>query len=348
MKLVAIFFAALCAALLLGPLSAVAQPANSGLVCAVGDVRTDVRPDPRDVPTVVHVGMRVMDIIDISDVDQTISIDVAMRLQWTDPRLAEYAGCNLPTSQIWFPTLILRNSGRIFDRWPLFVRVADGGKVTYLQRSSGTFSSYQDLRGYPFDDQTITIELTPLDWGIEKVVFAVDEEFVGVAETLNISDWRIHGIDVYVDEIDVPAFSQTRSAINLDVMASRYVSYYLWKILLPIALIVVMSWSVFYVHPTQFGTQLGLSATSVLTMVAFIFATTNLLPRLGYFTLLDSFIAMSTIFVFVSLLQSLTTGFLATRGRERIAVLIDLVSRILFPLAFAAGCLYYFANIIEP
>ena len=345
MRLIAVFLVVLCAAFLLEPSHAMAQDVAAEEACGIPQIRTDVRPKPHDSPTEVKIGAVVIDVIDISDVDQTIRIDIATRLQWTDPRLADFAGCRLATTHVWFPYMILGNSGRIFQRWPETVSVEASGKVTYMQRHSGTFSSYHNLEGFPFDTQVITLDFTSLNWSSEKLVFTLDETFFGISDRLNISDWKIHGVEATIEEIHIAEFAQMRSTFELHVKASRYVSYYFWKVLLPIGLIVVMSWAVFYVHPSQFGTQLGLSATSVLTMVAYIFATTNLLPRLGYFTLLDSFIATATIFVFVSLIQSLITGFLATRGQEKIAVNIDLISRVAFPAAFGFGCYYYFSNI---
>ena len=116
--------------------------------------------------------------------------------------------------------------------------------------------------------------------------------------------------------------------------------------MLPIALIVVMSWSVFWIAPKEFGTQMGLSATSVLTMIAFIFATTSLLPRLGYFTMLDRYIAGATVFVFVALLQSLITGYIASTGRVAFASRIDFVSRFVFPMAFVVLCSLFYADLV--
>lgn len=73
---------------------------------------------------------------------------------------------------------------------------------------------------------------------------------------------------------------------------------------------------------------------SMLTLIAFIFATTNMVPELGYFTLLDLFIGGSTILVFLALLESLTVTYLVTGDRKTLARSIDIKSRAVFPLAF--------------
>lgn len=320
--------------MLLVPLPARAQPVGPANGCAPPNYRLDVRPDTHGPPTKIDFGLRVIDIREINDVDQTITLDMAVRMRWTDPRLAAWEGCKLSIRDIWFPELALKNSGRIFVRWPDTVSVEKGGEITYLQRVSGTFASYHKLADFPFDSQIISLWVYPLEWSINKVVFRIDETFTGIAKLLNISDWEITGVIANLLEERIDGLEQPRSGYQLQISAERYLSYYIWKIMIPIALIVVMSWSVFWIHPTAFGTQIGLSATSVLTMVAFIFATTNLLPRLGYFTMLDKYIAGATVMVFVALLQSLITGFVAAKGRETLANRIDIVSRFLFPLAF--------------
>jgi hypothetical protein len=95
-----------------------------------------------------------------------------------------------------------------------------------------------------------------------------------------------------------------------------------------------MSWCVFWISPELCGPQIGLSATSMLTLIAVIFATTNLVPELEYFTLPDLFIGGSTIFVFLALLESLTITCLVSGDRKKLARSIDVKSRVVFPLVF--------------
>ncbi len=97
-----------------------------------------------------------------------------------------------------------------------------------------------------------------------------------------------------------------------------------------------MTSAVFSIDPAQFGPQIGLSATSMLTLIAFIFATTNMVPKIGYFTILDHFIAGSTILVFLALIQSLTTSYLVSKGHVELATRGDRICRFAFPLVFVA------------
>jgi hypothetical protein len=100
------------------------------------------------------------------------------------------------------------------------------------------------------------------------------------------------------------------------------------------ALIVAMSWAVFWISPERYGPQIGLSATAMLTLIAFQFFVASALPKLSYFTILDKLIVGSTTLVFLTLLQAMVTAYLVTAGQPERAKRIDVQCRWLFPLAF--------------
>jgi hypothetical protein len=215
------------------------------------------------------------------------------------------------------------------------VSVGPDGHIQYIQRFYGTIASHHSLHDFPFDSQVIAIQLSPLKWSENEVTLSVNQDFTGMTDSLNISDWVIEAVEGEVDRFHAKAFNRLHSRYDFTITAHRIRAYYVWKIILPLCLIVAMSWCVFWIDPAAFGTQLGLSATAMLTLIAFIFATTNMVPALGYFTLLDLFIGGSTILVFLALLESLLTGYLVTQDRSSLAMQTDRVCRVLFPISFA-------------
>ena len=153
---------------------------------------------------------------------------------------------------------------------------------------------------------------------------------------MNISDWTIEDVTGVIERQYVDVYDRFHLRYDFHIVAHRITAYYIWKVILPLCLIVAMSWAVFWINPAQFGPQIGLSATSMLTLIAFIFATTNMVPKLGYFTTLDLFIIGSTILVFLALLQSLTTSYLVSMGHVKLATGGDRICRFAFPLVFVA------------
>jgi hypothetical protein len=119
-------------------------------------------------------------------------------------------------------------------------------------------------------------------------------------------------------------------------VGERISRHYFIKYIIPLILIVAMSWVVFWIDPAEAASQLGVSVTSVLTLIAYHIALTSKLPDISYLTRMDLFIFGSTLLVFSSLIEVVITSRLANGGRLVLARWIDTVCRLAFPAVYAA------------
>ena len=110
--------------------------------------------------------------------------------------------------------------------------------------------------------------------------------------------------------------------------------FFLIKVLLPLCLIVCMSWAVFWMNPKYLPPQIGVSTSAVLTLIAFQFSLGYLLPRLSYLTRADRFVMGSAVLVFGAFGEALLTSSLADRGQNERALKIDGIARWVFPIGF--------------
>jgi len=108
-----------------------------------------------------------------------------------------------------------------------------------------------------------------------------------------------------------------------------------WKLIVPMSFVVFMSWAVFWLSPQNLAPRTGLSATSMLTLIAFRLALGSSLPPISYHTELDVFTIGGTILVFVALAQAVVTTALWEREQKQLAQSLNSLSRVLFPAAFA-------------
>ena len=125
------------------------------------------------------------------------------------------------------------------------------------------------------------------------------------------------------------------SGYAFDFIAKRDSKYYIYKVIMPLVLIVMMSWAVFWINPKEAGTQIGISTASMLTLIAYRFTVDLLVPKVSYMTKLDEFILGSTFLVFLSLIQVIMTSSLMRHGRDGLSLKIDTLCRFLFPVLFA-------------
>lgn len=120
--------------------------------------------------------------------------------------------------------------------------------------------------------------------------------------------------------------------------------HYILKVILPLILIVMMSWSGFWIDPVHANSQISVAVTSMLTLIAYRFAVDTQLPRLPYMTRLDSFFLTSTILVFFSLIEVLVTTILDNNKQTERAKKIDRYCRVIFPVVFAIASIVIFVK----
>jgi hypothetical protein len=300
------------------------------------------RPDPEGVATKVSVGIYVYDLGKISDVDTTFTVDFFLLLKWHDSRLAsgsqESPGTyrKFKLGEIWDPHVMVINERNLFRRLRDIVKVDPEGNVTYFQRYQGTLSFDLTLREFPFDAHVLPIEMAAVGYGPEEVEFLVWEEKTGRGVTLSIVDWEIGPGAARVTPVYVPPAGRKLAFYHYELPAKRYTSFYIWKVIVPLSMIVFMSWAVFWIDLTQIGPRMSISAASVLTIIFFQFQLGQLVPWAPYFTRVDYFSLGSILLVFLSLAEAVSGNALVKWGRESLALKIQWWSRVLFPASFVA------------
>ena len=314
--------------------------------CDVLDVRADERPRKEGEATKVLVGVQVVDVTNIDDVSQSINVDFIVRQTWTDSRMIPYEGCKFTLEKVWTPHIDVVNSGHLWTRLRDYVEVFQFGRVQYMQRYHGAVVFPYQAHRFPFDKHEIALSFMSLEYGQSEVVLVNDDKFTGRSSNeFNVADWSIGSVLTFVQSTYLDASERDHSQLNITLEAQRRTSYFIWKVMVPLTLIVAMSWSVFWLDPARYGPQVGLSATSMLTLIAFLFATQAIVPRLNYLTIMDKFVLGSTILVFLALAEAVMTAYFIAKEREALAVRMDRHCRLIFPAAFAVMILLLYLDL---
>ncbi|MGH8100055.1 MAG: hypothetical protein ACREIW_02065 [Chthoniobacterales bacterium] len=312
------------------------------------------RPASGNDPTQVSVGIWIVDINSIDSAQQTFTGDIATVLRWKDARLA-HTGTGVAhygLDQIWTPrTGIANETSSVVHKLPESAEVEPDGTVTYRQRYVGSFSQPLRLRSFPFDRQTFHVQLVAVRYRPGEVRFVPDEDWVrngikdgaGIAPSITLPDWTIEKWETR-PVIYALAPGLQFSSYAFEFTASRNVQHYILKVILPLVLIVMMSWSVFWTEPTNSNTQFSIAVTSMLTLIAYRFAVDTQLPRLPYMTRLDVFFLISTLLIFFSLIEVLVTTILDNSKQTARAKKLDRYCRVIVPLIFVVASIAIFAH----
>lgn len=296
------------------------------------------RPDAAGIKTRVNVGIVVLDVSRINNIEQTFTTDFIITIGWHDPRLKAEAGKQQQTTytidEIWHPYFSVFNERNLDGKYNDILRVDDGGNVQYLQRFIGELSSPLNLRNFPIDQQVLPITILSLRYGPDEVEFIPAKKKTTLRETLSIAGWTVTLDEPRVIREYYDVQDRYLSRIDFSMTVKRHSSYYFLKMLIPLGLIVFMAWSVFWIDPSLISVQIGIATASVFTLVMYQFRLGQLLPPVSYMTRMDLFVRGATIVVFLSLAETIFTSRLARRGKEELGRRIDRWGRWIYLILF--------------
>ena len=291
------------------------------------------RPASEAGPTEVSVGIWIVDINNIDSAQQSFAAEIALVLRWKDPRLAHTGSgvVRYPLEQVWHPRVGIANeTASVIRKLPEWVEVEPNGTLIYRQRYAGAFTQRLRLQSFPFDRQTFHIQIVAVRYLPNEVRFVPDEDWMrnglknagGIAPSITLPDWTIEKWETRPLIYALTPGLQY-SGYVFEFTASRNVQHYILKVILPLVLIVMMSWSGFWIDPVNANSQISVAVTSMLTLIAYRYAVDSQLPRLPYMTRIDLFFLVSTLLVFFSLIEVLVTTILDNNQQTERAKKID-------------------------
>ena len=233
------------------------------------------------------------------------------------------------------PRVAVFNERDVSSRLPKVVEVRPDGTVTFRQRLIGTFASSLDLRRFPMDSQTLEIRIVVYDGTAADEVVLVESTWTESARSaeLAITDWEIGELEVEAGTY-TPVPGLHLSSLTARVGARRHLGYFFVQLLVPLILIVAMSWIPFWIDPGVIPVRTSVCVTTVLTLIAYRFMIGGLVPKLPYLTRVDYLLLGATVLVAASLATTVAGAFLVRQDRAAAVSRIDARARVIFPVAF--------------
>ena len=228
----------------------------------------------------------------------------------------------------------------------------------YTGYHQGDFYFHTNFEEYPFDKQKLNIEIEHSILPDDKLIIEpdissytyskMDTNFFGISNDLLINSMislKIYkssiapGSCVYNSNFGDPDFSPASnySRLTFSVYLERIVIPYITKFFIPLGIILLLVYFVFFIPPDKLDMAAGLTVTSLLSAIAFQFTINGDLPEIGYLIYVDKVFYLTYILIVLAMGESLYTFYLDLSGDEKkkkLAQQIDLAFRFLFPLIF--------------
>jgi hypothetical protein len=110
---------------------------------------------------------------------------------------------------------------------------------------------------------------------------------------------------------------------------------YAIKFILPLIVIVLMSFMALFIGTDKFEVQTGIVITALLACVAFHISQANSLPEVGYLVKADKFFIVSYVLIFLTLIKAVASHTLQ-KTNAKLQRTLDRGSRVGFPVVFFA------------
>ncbi|XP_065351472.1 glutamate-gated chloride channel-like [Cloeon dipterum] len=266
-----------------------------------------------DEPVIVDVNLFVRYIGEINDENKDYQLSLTLRQSWVDERLSytktveeqDYVLLTDP-SKIWVPDLFFSNEKEGHDHQLMtannLIRIEPSGKVLYSTRVSLKLSCPMDFVTYPMDKQICSIRMASYAHTTKNLIFKwKDEKAVEVANSLDPSPYHLQGIgtDYCFSKTNTGEYSCVKAAFLL----KRVINNYLMHAYLPLSLLVLVSWIIFWLDERSTGVRV---IVAVITFIATVFEgsrVTGEAPHASYTKAIDVWVNWSIFFVFFAIVE---------------------------------------------
>ena len=329
-----------------GLIAAVLLLGGSLLCQAAGSAASELQTPPLQDgnPVAVAISIHIFNLASIDEVRQQFELDGYLTAHWNDPRLAftptgpndqhrEYS-----RTEVWLPYFEMVNAVAPRERYDTSVEGDPDGSINYVERFHAMLSSKFMLRRFPFDSQSLLIILHPYLRQQRQVEFTAYKRDVWATQEFtqysSLAQWKLKTVE--------PSIGASRLYGGMEIPEARFTikverrfAFYLWKVFLPLLLMVVLSWAVFWIEAGDLSNQVQIAITTILTVIAFAFAISATMPRVPYLTYIDAFFLACYVFVFVAIVELMAVHLAHRRERSTdLGIRIQRISRWAVPLAF--------------
>ena len=247
-----------------------------------GSLKVQVAPPP--TAQVVKIGFYPISVHQLDIADGTYYIDTYVWLRWKGPID--------PTKTIEFVNMVEDWGRQLSSILPAPKKESDGTFYQIL-RVEGLFNQPFSLADYPLDRQRLSIKVEDQTYGIEQLAYVIDTAESGVGDLVRIPGWNLDGWKAetfahdyqttFGDDATPAVYSMAKFSLEI----SRPTSFFFWKLLLPLFMVIIAAIAALLIRPQLLGERAALPAAALLSAIFLQKSYSDSLPDLGYLVLMD-------------------------------------------------------------
>ncbi len=308
-------------------------------------------PPTKAGPVVVRARFEFHDILEINDGEEMFEFSGVLTLTWNDPRQTfepavvgvdekvfqgDYQFNELSSG--WYPQVVLANESGLYQKSGVVLRVQPDGTLTLIETITAAAKVELDMKRFPFDRHRLEAIFEVLGFDRDEVLMEVESAYASslLASEVWVPQWSItgSGMSIRNRSASYAGHLGVSSAFIVSVDVERNSFYIRRLVVFPLVVIVLLSFSVFWMDRSSLGDRISVSFIGILTGVAYQLVISDSMPHISYVTLMHGFLNLSFVTMCATVVINLVVGALDRMGKHELGDRVDHTCRWTFPLAY--------------
>lgn len=280
----------------------------------------------------VGIALYLNDITDIHAQEEIIDLEATVTLHWQSDR--QYSTDRYFYDQqvdevlktMWWPYFkFMRTRGENVSIVKA-MKISRDGSIDYTAKYSLSIETALDIHQFPFDEQTILITIVPFGYMPYQLKYYLLKDKMGIDPQAHIEEWKFTGFKNKLS-------SQDGTHYTLALHYQRKAAFYIYKIFLPLLMVVFISYMVLWLPKEPAINRLAVIITAMLTVVAFQWSILSDVPKVSYITYLQAML----LFSFITIASKAVFLVIEKAQKEEKKEQLVFWTKIFYPLLLLAG-----------
>jgi hypothetical protein len=192
-------------------------------------------------------------------------------------------------------------------------------------RIEGRFYHSFVLNRFPIDQHALELRIENIDYPKDSLIYISDTSNSLYRPDFHIPGWTIRdartetNVNYYRTNFGEPGGrgSSVYSNFNFILTIARPLSYFLFKLMLPLLVVILASLGSLFIHPRYIDARISLPIGGLLSCVFLQESYSSALPDIGYMVLMDRIYLLSYTLIAAIVLRVIVTGNQLARDEQK-------------------------------
>nr|XP_006821625.1 PREDICTED: glycine receptor subunit alpha-3-like [Saccoglossus kowalevskii] len=242
-------------------------------------------------PVMVTCSVFIISLDSVEAETMDFSMTFHLHQRWSDVRLQHQASTDIllhssaVLKKVWKPDLYFKNerSGRYHSITTdnQAMTISQNGDIFYSARMSLTLLCHLLLNDYPMDKNVCPIYISSFSYNINEMILRWRaEDPMRITQENHLAQFEIKQLTThqYFEAVGLENWSYLVVRVHLH----RQMGYHLLTTYIPSTLLVVLSWTSFWLHADAVAARVSLGITTLLTIATQSTGARQVLPHISY------------------------------------------------------------------